>query len=246
MLGLRLLTFNVCRDGQGMGTLGWPKRRSRVLSFFRETRAHIIGLQEVTPQQLVDFDAALGEMGMTRAGARVDGDPRGQRNPIYFQSSRLKLQRTEVREIAGHSSRVEGTVIGRTSRLCIFEDTRTQRALTCANLHLDPGSGGWRELGAAEIHDDLEMRDAIVMGDFNADPESPLHRAFLKAGWQDSAHGQPASAYTFQNALTGKQRRIDWILLPKSWTVVTYAIQGEAAPDFSDHRPVLVMAKPTK
>lgn len=227
-----------------MGTLGWPKRRSRAPSFFRETRAHVIGLQEVTFLQLADFDATLGELGMVRAGARLDGDSRDQRNPIYFRPDRLKLQRTEVRELAGHPSRVEGAVIGRTSRLCVFEDARTQRALTCANLHLDPGTGGWREIGAAEIHDDVEMRDAIVMGDFNADPESPLHRAFLNAGWQDSARGQPAAAYTFQNALTGKQRRIDWILLPKSWTVVSYAIQAETAPDFSDHRPVLVMAKP--
>lgn len=245
MASLRVATFNVCRDGQGMGMLGWAKRRTAVLSFLRGVRVHILALQEATTVQLADLDAVLGEMGFARAGARLDDDPGTERNLVYYRTGTLECLVSEAREVAGHPSRLQdGRTVGRSLRIAVLQDKRTQQTFPFVNLHLDPGRGGWRELAVEELLDNAALRRAVLAGDFNADPGSPVHGRLLGAGWRDTGAARGGDLHTFRNVLTGETRRIDWLLVPQDWAVITHAVLGEAGPAFSDHRLVLATVKP--
>lgn len=129
--------------------------------------------------------------------------------------------------------------------------------LTVTNLHLEtPRAGledlqggrirrGIRRLGERTWVREVEMRQArrwvesregphVVMGDFNAPPESRI----LRTHWGDMVNafshvGRGIGASRVQGPI---RARIDHILLGPEWTVVWSRVEADVG---SDHRPVL-------
>lgn len=77
-------------------------------------------------------------------------------------------------------------------------------------------------------------RGVVLVGDFNAFPETPEMTA-LREHLQDAGAAAGATAPAAE-----PRERIDYVLLPKAWRV----LRAEALPtDASDHRPLLVEAE---
>lgn len=81
------------------------------------------------------------------------------------------------------------------------------------------------------------QQDTVILGDMNAEPDSPEISQFIQAGLSDSlASKAPASVYTFNSA--NLYQRIDYIWLsPDLKALDSYVIPNKA----SDHRPVIAL-----
>lgn len=243
---LRLMTYNICRDGMGYGVKGWSRRCRGVVSLIHEHLPHIAGVQEATERQILDLDERLGEIGYSRAGARLDGDLAEHRNAIYFRRDDLSYAGREYFEIVGYrATTADGRKVGRSLNWATFRIGESQLSLTVCNVHLDASNGGWRTLSVDEIVHNEDLRGCIVLGDFNARPGSLTHRSFTRCGWRDAAEVAASRAggdVTLHRYRPSGGARVDWVLVPARWHVISHdVLQGNSSGEApSDHFPVLV------
>lgn len=107
------------------------------------------------------------------------------------------------------------------------------------NTHIDyRPDDSERRINAVEILAQQAASDVpvILCGDFNDLPGSAVH-AQLTASFRD-AYADESSAHTYPAA--APKKRIDWVLLPKTWQVLEASVPETAA---SDHRGVVVAVR---
>ena len=74
-------TWNIRYDNPGDGVHAWPHRRDGVITHLRDSKADIIGLQEVLPHQLAAITSGLEGHGCFSRGRERD-EARGEAVPI--------------------------------------------------------------------------------------------------------------------------------------------------------------------
>lgn len=87
---LTVVTYNIRYENAGDGDNHWTHRRDAMVAYLRETRADVIGLQEVLPQQRAYLAERLPEYAWYGVG-RDDDQDRGEGTPIFFRRERLEL-----------------------------------------------------------------------------------------------------------------------------------------------------------
>lgn len=228
------LTWNIQRD-DGRG--GWPHRCALILRAIREERPAVVGLQEALPAQVEDLASALPEYRVVLGQIT----PRQEYNPLLVRrdaydvldDGTVWLSRRERPEADWGATQVRMATWAR------LRSRATGDELTVVNTHLDNKSERARLQGARLLAE--RFPGAVLMGDFNALPESEPHD-ILTEGRVDTA---PAvGAETMHGDSRVADARYDWILVPEPLQDAEARRVGDA--DASDHYGIVAEVEPRR
>jgi len=199
-----------------VGTLGetdYPRRAAAIADEIARARPHAVGLQEVSTLDLtlpplgidvhLDFlpvllDELAGRGLSYQVAARVrnfeasvlPGVRLADDDALLVDRDRVTVRGTDARRYTANLGQVApGVFLARGWVSAAV--TVGGRSFTVASTHLEsgaaPGLDQLRALQAAELAGALSGEaSAIVMGDLNDVPGSPMHQAFTGAGYTDS------------------------------------------------------------
>ena len=269
-------TWNVRYDEPADGPNAWPRRRDGVIDHLRRGEVGVIALQEVLPGQLESIRSALpGYEVFARSRER---DPtRGEAVPILWRRDRWRLDEanaahfwlSETPDVPGSMSWdtacTRMVTVVRLVPVGTAEGPTPRRPIWVCNVHLDHRSGEARLKGARLLRRRLATMTAahpkepvVVMGDFNASPDSPPVAALCGSetpggfvdAWAAVVARRPEAPRGTWNGwrLDARSRRIDLVLV-RGLTVVSADILRpvDGARPLSDHWPVRVtLASPVE
>lgn len=230
----------------------WTVRAPALGTLLATERPHLIGTQEVLPDQARVLKAALGD-DYRRIGQGRNSDGQGEGCPIYYDGNRLELLSWSQQALSDTPDEPGSTDWGnRTPRLLVaaeFRDRATGNPFLAVNTHFDNSSRRSR-LRAAEAVRALvagQGLPAVVTGDLNSGEGTTTLQALLARGelqdaWVAARTRLTPEWGTFPNYRRPRldRKRIDWIVVTPDVTVERIGINtrrpGGVWP--SDHLPV--------
>jgi len=173
------MSFNIRWEIPGRdGPNDWPSRRAMVYDLLRDPELDVAGLQEATPAQVADIQAAVPEM-------RVhDADPVMNGIAILYRADRFELASQGAFWFSPTPDVPESRDWSGTNRrhVCAWVrlvDLETRRTFYVYDLHLDLLASS-REKSVVLLCDRVAARSpqdpAILLGDFNAAEGAPPSR----------------------------------------------------------------------
>lgn len=238
----RAMTFNIRYDNPGDGEHAWPHRRERVAALLREHDPDVIALQEALKHQLDYLRGELAEWTFVGVG-RSDGKESGEYSPVGFRTARFDLLAWGTWWLSPtpeKPSKGWDAALPRIATWARLRDREAETTLLVVGTHFDHiGETARREsakLLAVKLADEPRV---ILMGDFNAIPDTPPHQA-LVPGLTDSAGDDRRATWCGWDGEPDEGRRIDWILT-RGFKVTDYDVPvwSDMAHPESDHRPVV-------
>lgn len=261
----RILSFNI--NGFGLKEEQWKKKRTPlILATLRKYAPHIMGLQEVTTENLAMLQAEFPEYGIISGNKYGDTPPEEQTPILWHESHFTCLDHGEFwfSNTPDEPSIGFGMEYMMGATWAIFEDLKTKHRLLHINTHLEDGVDAEQcRVECSKVM--LEKTTAlgqnlptILTGDFNCNPWSSPYRKFMEVGFEDSyraaGHADHVGSSTFHGyrgddyfALDwgGNELfwRVDWILgrggAQQLQTVSSSVIRDAMPPLFpSDHYPI--------
>ncbi|MGH2479189.1 MAG: endonuclease/exonuclease/phosphatase family protein [Ktedonobacteraceae bacterium] len=243
---LRVMTFNIRGSFYEDGANAWEKRAPLNMEVIQRQQPDLLGFQECDTGNLLTYQQHLS--GYHRLlGAKIWPEARepSSYNAIFWHPERLALLETgsfwlsETPEVPSIAWNAFSPRLATWARFQLAPG----RELLHLNTHLDHISAQAREQGALLIVQRLRALQkpqsaVIITGDFNCNPDDPVHQTFFLSGLADaylatdhqdiehavSAVGQPEDAYSntvhaygwSKKSSSGAKRRgpmrFDWIL----------------------------------
>lgn len=252
---LHLMSFNVRRRMPPVGPRSadrWEQRAPALAALLTAEHPHLLGTQEVMPDQDRFIRAALGG-DFRRIGRGRDANGQGEGCPIYWDNTRLELTGwaqealSDTPAVAG--SRSWGNFTPRILVHAEFRDRVTGLGFLAVNTHFDHISRRSRVTSARAIRMLVARQKlpAVVTGDLNSgEGTAPLAELFsggtLVDAWGAARTRLSAEWGTFPNYHEPRRdrKRIDWIGVSPSIHVDQVGI-NTARPGgvwASDHLPV--------
>eukprot|EP00741_Cyanophora_paradoxa_P009068 tig00001466_g8781.t1 len=234
---LRVGTFNVRYANEG-DRHGWRERCPCVVAVVRALRLDAVGFQEVLPAQLDDLAAALPEYAVFAFG-RDDGARGGEASPVFVRSDRLSILQTRkawLSESPSGPGKGWDAALPRIASIALLYDHATRRLFSFTSTHLDH-LGDVARVEGARLLCRLAQAAGVpgfVVGDFNAAPNSPAHRAMLEGGFSEAravsgteVEGPGYSFVGFPGESDGWREMIDYVFASAE-TRVLAAVVAEA------------------
>ena len=257
--GARLvaMTYNIRLDIASDGDDAWPNRKDLVAALIAHEQPDVLGLQEVLLHQRDELARALPDYRFIGA-ARDDGREAGEFSPLAIRASRFAVLDhgtfwlSPTPEVPG---KAWDAAYPRIATWALLRDRASGQQLRVLNTHFDHVGAEARANSARLIAAWLGTGPqadlpAIVLGDFNADPQSePLRILAGSAGPLREArrisasppYGPPGTFTGFRIDSAAAQP-IDHVLVSPGIGVESYAVVtqhwGGRLP--SDHYPVAV------
>ena len=246
-LELSLITFNIRYDNPADPLL-WDNRKEEVtkaIAFF-----DIVGLQEALPNQLEDLQSKMPWMSVYSETRFGNGE--GEACPIMWQTKHFDLLHTETRWLS--ESWTDTASIGwdatmpRIASIVSLHHKESGQIIRVINSHWSHVGEEARKASASLIRSWSMKGEAdivIVLGDFNAEPQSEEIEFLLSTNLKDSYDvaktrcRKSFGTYTGFDPVGFAGPRIDYILVDGaevSWICADeYIKQGFY---ISDHLPV--------
>ena len=254
---LRVMTFNIRLDLPSDGADAWPHRKDNVVALIAREAPDILGMQEVLLNQKRDLEAAMPAYQVIGA-ARDDGREAGEFSPLAWRRDRFEMVRSGTFWLSP-TPEVPGkgwdAAFPRIATWAVLRDKQSGAQLRVLNTHLDHVGREARLNSAAIVarwvtEGPDRSLPAIVLGDFNADPESEPYRRLAgdrEANLRDARlvtrtppYGPPGTFTGFDIA-KAPSLPIDHIFVTPAFSVESYAVitqhWGGRLP--SDHYPVV-------
>jgi endonuclease/exonuclease/phosphatase family metal-dependent hydrolase len=249
---LKVMTFNLRFDNPEDGVHGWPHRKECVIDVVLQEQPDLLATQEGMPHQIDFLDRGLRGYQAALNWRPPDENSKRQYPTIFYRTERLVLQHggefwlSETPSV--RFSKSWETAFPRMFTFGRFICRSTGRGIWFGNTHLDHISGLARLRGSELIcrWAQDKRRPIVLAGDFNDQPDSEVHRAFIERRFIDPwwAHGaaaddNPSTTHDFNGNPVGG--RIDWILVSdavrvREARILDYAVRC-CYP--SDHFPYL-------
>ncbi|MGL4738366.1 MAG: endonuclease/exonuclease/phosphatase family protein [Cellulosilyticaceae bacterium] len=252
---MKVMSFNLRADNIFDIGNRWEKRAGLIYRTIQDQQCDIVGLQEVTPRMYEDLNRNL-------RGYDTIGEGRTKRyftekNNLLVNDHHMILEE-ETFWLSRTPDKVGSTLwYSLFPRICTTAIVRLADGIKIRvyNTHLDCILPQAREygirtiIGAVERHHEKEQLPCILMGDFNATPQSKLIREFTTGklstkrfvAVQDSQrelYGQ-----TTMSAFRGKEKgmHIDYIFVTEEFAIedVTIVKYNENGKYPSDHYPLV-------
>ncbi len=239
------LRFGLADDGKNR----WELRKDRLGFLFERHRPDFVGFQEANAFQ-IDFLGRL--LPDHRFVGKRDPAPPFWQNNVLFHPVSWTCRWADHFFLSDTPDIPSRFAESRWPRQCTMAGFEKQgRLLVCINTHFDFDSGVQAQSARIlqrRLQEKAPGAPAVLMGDFNATPDSPCHQVLTGIG------GSEDSLPCFQNAFapdypwtfhgfSGNAQigHIDWILYRKNLTplggrVITETF-GDGYP--SDHFPLL-------
>lgn len=239
---IRAVTFNIRYDNPNDGVHAWSNRRERVAELLRGFDADIIALQEAMKHQLDFLQSELPDWTFIGVG-RTDGRDAGEFSPIGFRTEQFELIEWGTWWLSptpDQPSRGWDAALPRIATWARLRDLHAGVSFLVVGTHFDHRGEIAREESAKLI--DSKLADeprVLLMGDFNAVPKSPPHRA-LVPNMTDAAGDDQRATWCGWDGEPDPGRRIDWILA-RGLIRTAYDVPAWSMPDRpeSDHLPVV-------
>jgi len=210
------LRFGLADDGPN----GWGRRKESVLKLFQEQHPDFIATQEANDFQ-IDF-LADNLPDYAYIGRRVPAPKFWQHNILFYSKGIECKEQVHffLSETPSIPSRSFGSQFPRQGTLGLFH--MNNQGLVCIDTHFDfetPAQMGAARVIKQQLASFPGEIPAIVMGDFNATPESPCYQWFTGKevdgerglNFQETYRAPyPSTFHHFKGEPTGGY--IDWIL----------------------------------
>jgi endonuclease/exonuclease/phosphatase family metal-dependent hydrolase len=178
---LKVMTFNFRVNVPQDGENAWPNRIDAVAKTIMESKASIIGTQEVLPSMLSDIEGRLKEFAWIGEGRR--GGKNDEMNVIFYKRDEFEIVNqgtfwlSETSEVVASQSWNSSL-----PRICTWAELRSNNGekLYFFNTHLDHVSEEARVKGARVIVEKMLSKaehsklPIILTGDFNTEPDSEV------------------------------------------------------------------------
>jgi len=252
---LKIMTYNIRLNVAVDGENAWPLRKNYLTSQIQFYEPDIFGVQEATPNQVIDISTYLQKY--NQVGIGREGDGKGESSNIYFKKDRFIVKESNTFWLSDTPNEISKGWDAAYNRVCtyaLFKDKKSKKSFWVFNTHLDHIGEEARtksiELILSKIEDlNSKKYPVIFMGDFNSEPDNE-RIADLKKEMNDCreiSEEKPFgpsgtfNAFKHNEAVT---KLIDYIFISKNANlkVKKYAILSDSK-DLkypSDHLPVYV------
>ena len=252
---LKIMTYNIRLDVTVDGENDWSHRKDFFTSQIQFYEPDIFGVQEATPNQVIDISNVL--LQYDKIGIGREGVGKGESSNIYYKKDRFMVKNEITFWLSETPNEISKGWDAACTRVCtfgLFEDIKTNKTFWVFNTHLDHIGEIARTKGIEMILNKItqvnkENLPVFFMGDFNSQPEE--NRILeLKKIMNDSRELSVEKPFgpigTFNNFQYNEPvtKRIDYIFLSKNngFTIQKYAVLTDSKnlrfP--SDHFPVLI------
>ena len=260
----KVMSFNMKKDLLKNGNNSWSNRVSLIVQMIMENTPDIIGTQELTVTGISDLQRLLpqyGHVGLGRSGGK-----KGEYSAIFFRKERFGLDYDQTFWLSNTPQNPSRWWLSCFPRICTCCHLRTKdsrhQLIKVYNTHLDHISYFARVKGLQTIANHI-LEDhlangyapVILLGDFNATPNSKTMRIWQEEGVGNSHQLPLQNAYHY--LVTTKQENIsrsyhgfkgktlgnpiDYIFTSRDWIVNEFQIRRdkylEGFP--SDHYPII-------
>ena len=249
---VRWCTFNIrCIAGidneQGVG---WDSRKDRVCQWVKDKNIDVVGMQEVTHQQLMDVLERLPEFDYVGVG-RTDGKEGGEYTPVLFRKDKYEaLDRgnfwlSETPDSAG--SKGWDAALPRVASWVKLQDKATGKVFMAVNTHFGQTARvESAKLIMQKIQEIVGEQPAGVTGDFNITEDNPAYATMVgsKFVMRDAYYMSPQhegvrySFHAYSTIPPSQAHKIDFIFVTPQIEVLRTGIPKDN-PDapLSDHSP---------
>ena len=255
---LKVMTYNIRLDVAIDGENDWSHRKEFFTSQIQFYEPDVFGIQEATPNQVIDISNALSQY--NHIGIGREGVGKGESSNIYYKKERFSVSNETtfwLSETPNEISKGWDAACNRVCTFALFEDLKSNKSFWVFNTHLDHIGEVARTKGIELILSKIEAVNnqklpLIFMGDFNSEPNE--NRIIeLKKIMNDSRElsvEKPFGPFgTFNNFQYNEPatKQIDYIFLSKNsfFIVNKYAVLTDSKnlrfP--SDHFPVYIEIK---
>ena len=252
---LKIMTYNIRLDVAVDGENDWSNRKDFFTSQIQFYEPDIFGVQEATPNQVIDISKALIQY--NKIGIGREGIGKGEASAVYYKKERFLVNRETTFWLSETPNEISKGWDAACNRVCtfgLFEDLKINTKFWVFNTHLDHIGEIARTKGIELIVAKIALVNkdnypVFFMGDFNSEPEE--NRILeLKRIMNDSREfslEKPFGPFgTFNNFKYNEPvtKRIDYIFISKNsgFIIQKYAVLTDSKnlrfP--SDHFPVLI------
>lgn len=175
---LKIMTYNIRLDVASDGENAWPNRKDYFASQLHFYSPDILGVQEATPNQVIDVASALPKYSKFGVGREEGGT--GEACTIYYKKDRFQVQESNtfwMSETPNVMSRGWDAACNRVCTYGLFKDLKTKKMFYVFNLHLDHMGEVARVKGVELVLSKIatintKKYPVFLMGDFNSEPET--------------------------------------------------------------------------
>lgn len=257
---MRVLTFNLRLDVAQDGPYSWPRRRESVCEFLNTLQPAVAGLQEVLPNMWDDLSARLLNT------YQLFGEPRQPSDeavPILYDRNQVTFLEGGVFWLSKTpdvkaSKDPDAGCIRITTWARFARIDKPKMTFRVYNTHLDHQSEAARlrglelTLNTIKTHQTKHREPLILMGDFNALPDSIVFKPLipfndqLDSPWRlldvqaDAPNGHKPTFHRFTNQAT---EAIDHIFVSRCLGIQDVQLHKESTRTLplSDHHPISVL-----
>jgi endonuclease/exonuclease/phosphatase family metal-dependent hydrolase len=175
---LKIMTYNIRLDVASDGENAWPNRKDYFNDQIKFYSPDIFGVQEATPNQVLDIASA--QTNYNRFGIGREENGLGEACTIYYKKDRFKVEQSNTFWLSETPEKVSRGWDAACNRVCtygLFKDLKTKKTFWVFNLHLDHMGEEARVKGvqlALSKMKELNTKNypAFLMGDFNSEPDT--------------------------------------------------------------------------
>ncbi|MEZ5057027.1 MAG: endonuclease/exonuclease/phosphatase family protein [Saprospiraceae bacterium] len=257
---LNFISYNLRYDNPQDGPNAWPERKNALVKQLEQYRPNVLGIQEGEAHQLAYLDSMLAKhhfTGIGRNEGKPGGGDKGEFSAIFYNFEKFTLLKSGTFWLSDAPEKYSVGWDAALPRICtyaLFESKETSFRFWVFNTHFDHKGVEAREKSAEVLLSEIEKTNTnnypvILMGDFNAEPDSkPIQT--IKKQFSDSYGDHPSLAFGPIGTFNGfdpdqhLDRRIDYIFT-QGFKVQTVWHIDDRRPDnyfISDHLPVLLVA----
>ncbi|MDF1697934.1 MAG: endonuclease/exonuclease/phosphatase family protein [Saprospiraceae bacterium] len=251
------MTYNIKYDDPSDSINKWDNRKEEMIDLIDYYEPDVFGIQEGLLHQLTYLDKHLPSYSRIGVG-RDDGKEKGEFCAIYYNHKELSLLKNSTFWLSQKRDSISVGWDASMERICtygLFENKITNKKLWVFNTHYDHIGKISREKSSELILQkikeiNIEQYPVVLMGDFNAEPNSPPIKIIIKelkdgaSGVENGIYG-PIGTFTGFKKHTIAKRRIDYIFV-KGLDVVKYRHIDDLRKNtnyLSDHLPVIATFK---
>ena len=251
---LSIVSYNIRYANEGDAPNTWNARKDKVFSLIREAKPDVFGLQEALFSQVTDVEKAFPTFARIGVG-RDDGKNAGEFSPLFYNTSRFQLLASgtfwlsQTPAVAG--SRGWDAACNRVVTWLKLSDKTNNKDILVFCTHFDHmGEVARRNSASLLLHavDSLSgTNPAVVIGDFNATPDSEPYKIITSGNGKlidarTKAKSSDGPLYTYTGFKVGeiKGEQIDYVFLKGITEVKSIFVNEHNSGGYypSDHLPV--------
>jgi endonuclease/exonuclease/phosphatase family metal-dependent hydrolase len=248
------MSYNIRYDNTWDVENSWTIRKNKVRQILIQYAPSIIGIQEGLLNQVQYLDSCLTNYNYVGVG-REDGKEQGEFCAIYFDTTRYSVLNHSTFWLSETPDIISIGWDAALERICtygLFKDRKTSEEFWVFNTHFDHMGASAREQSSGMILKMIKKINRqslplILMGDFNAIPDSPpvnKIKTALSDAFQISFEELQGPRGTFNgfNVDMPIEKRIDYIFT-ENFKVLSYIHINDRLNNnrhISDHLPVMV------